>query len=247
MDDKKLTLPFGKGVTEVARHPCGLFALAKPEGILSHPNKSGDIPRALLRAPYDLDGECYELESGEDGVRRIWLLNRLDSATSGVLLCATDPQVAAAVRNEFAEGRVIKKYRALVFGVLRPAKQVWCDRLKVSRREGRLRTGAGEGFRAETAVRLIRVFEWRIPVSLIELQPVTGRTHQLRVQCAERKLPIVGDQTYGQFAWNREFSKATGRKRLFLHSMEVRMQVSVSDGERIHFSARAPMPDSFNP
>ena len=57
-------------------------------------------------------------------------------------------------------------------------------------------------------------------VSLLRLEPHTGRSHQLRAQCAKRGLPIVGDQTYGNFPRNREFAKAAGTKRMFLHSLE---------------------------
>jgi 23S rRNA-/tRNA-specific pseudouridylate synthase len=66
----------------------------------------------------------------------------------------------------------------------------------------------------------------------------------LRVQCAKRHLPIVGDQTYGDFGRNRELAKRTGEKRLFLHSLETRF--SYVWKERTHsFSARAPLPPEF--
>ena len=51
----------------------------------------------------------------------------------------------------------------------------------------------------------------------MRLEPRTGRSHQLRVQCAKRRLPIVGDQTYGDFGLNREFAKATKSKPMTNH------------------------------
>lgn len=237
----------GKGVRILAEHEIGLLAFFKPAGVLSHPNTSQDIPRSLLKTEYNLEDECYELEgpSGGDPVR-VWLLNRLDSATSGVLLCALHEPLARIVRQQFVDGKVEKKYFALVFGSLSPAKQVWRDRLQVSHDAGRLRVSAKGGAEAETEVRLERFFPGRYPVSLIELRPKTGRTHQLRVQCAKRKLPIVGDQTYGNFGWNREFARATKQKRLFLHSAEIRTAFKV-DGDPVTFSARAPLPKEFTP
>jgi 23S rRNA-/tRNA-specific pseudouridylate synthase len=66
----------------------------------------------------------------------------------------------------------------------------------------------------------------------------------LRVQCAKRHLPIIGDQTYGDFARNREFAKATGEKRLFLHSLETSFDYEHA-GRLWHFSAKAPLPVEF--
>lgn len=241
-----ISLPLGRGVRVLARDQNGLLALIKPTGVLSHPNAASDMPRALLTSRYDLKQECYEVQSGSGGSIRVWLLNRLDSATSGVLLCAIRDEVAEVVRLQFAEGRVRKKYHALVFGAMSPSRQSWRDRLHVSREEGRLRTTATAGVEAETEARLVRFFPGRYPVSLIELAPKTGRTHQLRVQCAKRKLPIVGDQTYGNFAWNREFVKATKHKRLFLHSSEIGLSFNL-DGRTANFSAHAPLPGEFTP
>jgi 23S rRNA-/tRNA-specific pseudouridylate synthase len=66
----------------------------------------------------------------------------------------------------------------------------------------------------------------------------------LRVQCALRHLPIVGDATYGDFPRNREFAKGTGLKRLFLHSLETSFDYEFG-GRPHHFAARAPLPEEF--
>lgn len=245
MDKREERFPLGKGVRLVAEDAVGLLAFHKPTGILSHPNEAKDIGRSLLAGRYDLRQECYEM--GEKGKPRpVWLLNRLDSGTSGILLCALNKEVADIVRRQFAEGRVRKKYFALVFGAISPSRQVWRDRLHVTHEEGQLRTSAEGSAVAETEVRLERVFPGRFTISLVELWPKTGRTHQLRVQCAKRKLPIVGDQTYGNFSWNREFARATQRKRLFLHSAEVELALEVG-GRRVKFWARDPLPGEFVP
>ena len=238
-------IPLGRGVRVLARDANGLLALEKPEKVLSHPNSSRDRGKALLNAGYDLERECYFFGAGPDGEPcRLWLLNRLDSATSGVILAAADTRTAAAVRKEFAASKVVKTYRALVFGTPRPARQQWKDALKVERREGRLRTRGG-GDRTATAGMVLRR---RLPgppeVSLLELTPGTGRTHQLRVQCARRNLPIIGDRTYGDFAANREFARRTGCKRLFLHCTGTSLVYKL--GQRaFEFTASSPLPEEF--
>jgi tRNA pseudouridine65 synthase len=79
---------------------------------------------------------------------------------------------------------------------------------------------------------------------LIELTPRTGRSHQLRVQCAHRRLPIVGDATYGDFGGNRALAKETGVKRLCLHSHETRFDYE-HEGRAVKFVATAPTPAEF--
>jgi tRNA pseudouridine65 synthase len=81
-------------------------------------------------------------------------------------------------------------------------------------------------------------------VALVRLEPRTGRSHQLRVQCAKRHLPIAGDQTYGDFARNREFAKLAGTKRMFLHSLETSFDYEWR-GRKFSFTARAPVPAEF--
>jgi 23S rRNA-/tRNA-specific pseudouridylate synthase len=93
-------------------------------------------------------------------------------------------------------------------------------------------------------MRLLRRRTAPPPITLLKLEPRTGRSHQLRVQCALRRLPIVGDATYGDFARNREFAKATGLKRLFLHSVEASFDYEFG-GRAFHFAARAPLPAEF--
>ena len=242
------TLPLGRGVTVITRDVSGLIAFNKPAGILSHPNERADERRSLLNARYVLDGEYFEW-SGADAApeefRRLWLLNRLDSATSGVILAAATADLATAIRAHFKRKQVQKIYRALVFGAPRQPEEVWRDRLAVEKRGGQIRTAAHAGHvPAESRMKVVRSGSAEPRVTLIELEPHTGRSHQLRVQCAKRHVPIVGDQTYGDFPRNRSFAKLTGEKRLFLHSMTTRFEFEFA-GQRRVFSATAPLPEEF--
>lgn len=238
-------LPLGRGVALLHRDENGLAAFDKPAGILSHPNEPGDQPRSLLNARYELDGEFFEWTSGGEGTQRLWLLNRLDSATSGVILAAADRELAAEVRAQFKRKQVRKVYNALVFGVPRQPLELWRDRLAIEKRGGMIRTAGGAGnVPAECRMSVVRTALRGTRVSLLKLEPKTGRSHQLRVQCAKRQLPIVGDQTYGDFAANREFAKAAGTKRMFLHSLETTFEYEWR-GRRFPFAAHAPLPAEF--
>lgn len=237
------TIPAGPGVVLIASDRNGLAAFAKPAGVLSHPNSPKDQSRSLLTAAYDDKAECFNWSAADGTPRRLWLLNRLDSATSGVVLVAADERLAREVKDRFAEHSVTKLYNALVFGRPRAASELWRDRLGVQRRGSFVRAGAGQ-VPAQSEMKLIRSTGGGGTISLIELRPLTGRTHQLRVQCAKRQLPIVGDATYGDFRRNREFAKAAGTKRLFLHSIETRLDYEWG-GRRHSFRAAAPLPEEF--
>ena len=239
-------LPLGRGVKVLNFDANGLGALEKPAGVLSHPNEPGEEPRSLLNAPYRIEDEVFEWTVGGGGEsQRLWLLNRLDSATSGVILAASNRELAEEIRAQFKRRQVRKVYQALVFGTPRQAVELWRDLLVVEKRGGVIRTaGAAGHVPAESRMSVVRPGQREPRVSLIRLEPRTGRSHQLRVQCAKRGVPIVGDQTYGDFRRNREFAKLAGTKRLFLHSMETSFDYEFRNAKHT-FAAKAPLPVEF--
>jgi 23S rRNA pseudouridine1911/1915/1917 synthase len=143
------------------------------------------------------------------------VVSRLDAPVSGVLLFAKTRQAAAELARQFREREVEKAYDAVVEGRFpAPLGQWvdWHDRLErePEERRSRLRPGAGAGGRdgegdddpagapAGGACHVrARVVQRLGEVSLVELNPSTGRRHQLRAQLAARGCPIVGDRTYG--------------------------------------------------
>jgi 23S rRNA-/tRNA-specific pseudouridylate synthase len=187
-----------------------------------------------------------KIQNPKSKITRLWLLNRLDSATSGVILAATTAQLAQEIRALFRERHISKTYAALVFG--RPAEktQTWRDRLAVQKRDAQIRTTTRSGaLPAETRMTHLQTRRASPPViSLIQLEPKTGRSHQLRVQSAKRRLPIIGDATYGDFRANRDFARRTGDPRLFLHSLETHFDYT-HNGRPHSFRAQAPLPPAF--
>ncbi|GAB5562856.1 MAG: tRNA pseudouridine(65) synthase TruC [Synoicihabitans sp.] len=234
-------LPLGKGVVLVREDPNGVIALSKPSGILSHPNTTDDVSRSLLTTDYQMGGEYYQWDK-----EKVWLLNRLDAATSGIVLLSRNETLANTLRQYFKQQSIRKIYAAIVFGRPRRNMELWIDRLSVRKTGGQIRTQAGSGnIPAETLMRCIETnHESPEVVSLLQLEPKTGRSHQLRVQCQRRKLPIVGDATYGEFKLNRRFTRHRGSKRLFLHSANTSFQY-LWQGKKHIFSAEAALPEEF--
>lgn len=270
-------LPLGDGVCLVAWHPCGLYVLNKPEGILSHPNKKAEINRSLLRAPYSLEHEYfYDLyphngpaahgqehatttsdhtathRADEHAPEKLYLLHRLDSATSGLLLLADNEPLAHSIRTAFAAGDVHKTYVALC-AMTTPMragqKGRWSDRLQ------REHSGSAGGIihvrASSSGMSAVTDFFCRKTtlggqgLALLELHPISGRTHQLRVHCAQHGLPILGDGKYGDFRLNREFAKASGNKRLFLHAAALELNFIYEETPlRLRFAS--PPPPEFD-
>ena len=237
------SLPLHEGVQLLAKDENGLAAFDKPAGVLSHPNGSEDEARALLTSRYDKTAQCFNWKEG-GAARQLWLLNRLDSATSGVILVASSEKLALAVREHFARKQVRKAYNALVFGHPHTRKEVWRDLLAINKKSGLIRAATVGNIPSETLFEVIKHAQKNFSTTLIRLEPRTGRSHQLRVQCAKRHLPIIGDQTYGDFGLNREFAKANKTKRLFLHSLETAFNYEFA-GKTFAFKATAPLPAEF--
>ncbi len=239
------SLPLGPGVRVLAANEDGLVALEKPVGVLSHPNRHEDREYALLDAHYAYDREEFGWETADGRACRAWLLNRLDSPTSGVVLVALDEELARTIRQAFAAHRVLKTYYAIVKRAPSVPAGVWDDVLsKTIVRAGRTIKGA-QRVPAKARYQVVKQPTGGFPVCLLKLMPVTGRTHQLRIQCKRHRHPIVGDQTYGSFSFNREIAAETGEKRLMLHSAETMVNYAFK-GESRHFTARSPLPPEFD-
>ena len=244
-------IPLGKGVTVLKEDELGLIALEKPAGIKSHPN-SVELERGcLVQAKYDVQRECYfwkTVKEGEPAVEeRLYLLNRLDSPTSGIILVTFFKAVAETIRELYKTRHVHKTYHAIVKGQPKQISLTWTDHLERTRTEkrGHLRVQKGGHSTAITKVKLEKRDHNGIGISLLRLEPQTGRTHQLRVQSALRHQPIIGDKTYGDFKLNRAIEKAVEQKRLYLHATALSLEYQLS-GKTSLFEVECALPESFS-
>jgi 23S rRNA pseudouridine955/2504/2580 synthase len=161
-----------------------------------------------------LDGLLDALRFGSEVRPR--LVHRLDKETSGVLVIARTIAAAVFLTRAFREKTTRKIYWAIVVG-LPKLRQGRID-LALAKRPGRegerVRADAEDGKRAVTYYRVIDSVGTR--ASWLALQPVTGRTHQLRVHCAAIGTPILGDAKYGAAA--AHLAGVPGAKRVHLHA-----------------------------
>lgn len=216
-----------------------LLVVDKPHGVLSHPNpKSAKPQRCAFEGRYDADTRCFHTPSG-----RIHLIHRLDQDTSGVLLAAKDEKTADRCREAFEAEQVRKQYLALSCGGGLKNEGVWLDHLTTEHARHQVRTAVRRGARpnAELRYRLLH-YSAAHRLSLLEIDLITGKTHQIRVQAASRHVPLAGDDVYGSFDLNRALKKALHIRRLFLHARQLTLKHPAS-GQPLVF--RAPLPEDL--
>jgi 23S rRNA pseudouridine1911/1915/1917 synthase len=182
------------------------LAVDKPAGLLTQGDLTGDPnlvdwAKADLKRRYAKPGNVY-----------VGLVHRLDRPVSGVVLLARTSKAAARLSEQFRAGTVEKVYWAVVEGQVPAEEGQWTDRLVKDEARNVVTTARQGGTEARLA---FRVLKRSARTTTLELRPITGRSHQLRVQLASRGLPIVGDRKYGAATTLRA---GDGGRRIALHA-----------------------------
>ena len=237
-----IKLPLHPSVKFIKKNSQGLIALNKGVGVLSHPNRIKDQGRSLLDARYNPKDEVYFWEDESGNILKVWLLNRLDSPTSGVIILSQDEALSVKIKEAFHKHRIKKTYHAIVKGSPRLRSGIWCQKLNLNPYN---KVKSDSLISAKTRYDVVRNSKKDLSISFLKLEPITGRTHQLRIHCSQNNIPIVGDQTYGDFKFNRSMKKNYGVERLLLHSSNIELNYNWSN-KVVQFSAKAELPDSFN-
>lgn len=186
-----------------------------------------------LASIHDNAGENEDLQTilSNRLKQKILVVHRLDKEVSGIIIYAKNESAHKELNKQFAERRVNKTYLALVHGDVRK------DHGKINKpiREfgsGRMGVDEQKGKPSKTVYEVIK----RYPsFTLVELNPTTGRRHQLRVHLYYIGNPIVGDSRYGDKSFQENFP------RLMLHAKSITVTIK---GREHTFSAD--LPDSFS-
>ena len=215
-----------------------LVAIDKPSGWLVHrSNLDRHETRILVQALRDQLGQY------------VYPAHRLDKGTSGVMLFALDPETAADLGSQFERGEVRKTYWAVVRGW--PPESGRIDHpLRNERDEYGDVAPDAEAQAAVTEFRRLATVELphavdRYPsarYALVELNPLTGRRHQLRRHMKHIAHPIIGDATHGKGRHNRWFQTEFACDRLLLACTELVFR-HPADGREM--TLRAPVGDRF--
>ena len=209
-----------------------LAAVNKPPGLLVH------------RTGLDAGETRFAVQLLRDQIGQpVWPVHRLDKGTSGVLLFALDAVTASSLGRAFESGEGMHKtYHAIVRGwppndglIDHPLKRM-PDDMRIEREEVQ---------DAQTRFATRERYELPIPqggfpttrCALVELQPLTGRRHQLRRHMKHIAHPIIGDATHGKGPLNRAVADWLGTQRLWLHASRLTMQHPIT-GAALDLEAR---------
>jgi 23S rRNA pseudouridine1911/1915/1917 synthase len=214
-----------------------LLAINKPAGIIVHPGagaEEGTVVHAALHLLPQIRNVGHPARPG--------VVHRLDKETSGVLLIAKTQEAYLKLTALFKDRKIAKHYRALVFG-------------KMERHQGRIEKAIGRdpsdrkkisvrATKKRPAISLYRVLKNYDFGSLLDVEILTGRTHQIRVHLSSENHPIVGDGKYGGGNWNRipdaDLRNHLKSARFFgLHAYSLDFKHPGS-GESLHLQAELP-------
>jgi 23S rRNA pseudouridine1911/1915/1917 synthase len=207
-----------------------VLVVNKPAGMVVHPavgHAHGTLVHAALAHDPDMDGVGGEVRPG--------IVHRLDRDTSGVILVAKNDRTHNYLQRMFKERRVAKTYLALVA----PAPATPLGRIEAAiGRDPRARkrmavVPEGKGRTAATEFRTLETYGRAV---LLEVTPMTGRTHQIRVHLASIGSPVLGDEVYG------ERRRDPDARRQMLHAW--RISLPSPDGKGT-WDFEAPVPQDF--
>lgn len=207
-----------------------LMVVNKPAGMVVHPgagHRTGTLVHAALAHAPDIEGV--------GGVQRPGVVHRLDKDTSGLILLAKKDAVHRWLQMQFRKRQVEKAYLALVDG--KPPTPYGRIEAAIGRDE-RLRqkmaiVAPGKGREAISEYQTLEQFPEH---TLLEVKPITGRTHQIRLHLAFIRCPVAGDRVYGR---QRSSIPMEGH---FLHAGRLSIRLP---GEEEHTQFTAPLPEQM--
>jgi len=208
----------------------GLLVINKPAGMVVHPaagHSSGTLVHAALAHAPEMDGVGGEIRPG--------VVHRLDKNTSGLILLAKNDETHHFLQEQFRLRRAEKTYLALVDG--HPPTPTGRIEAAIGRdpsqRKQMAIVSAAKGREAISEYRTLETFPEH---TLLEVHPITGRTHQIRLHLAFVGCPVTGDTIYGR----RRPSLPLDRH--FLHAARLKITLPGEESPRIF---EAPLPEEL--
>ncbi len=203
-----------------------IVAINKPSGLLVH------------RSEIDKRETLFAIQLTRDTIgQHVFPVHRLDRPTSGVLLFALSSEVARLLSEQFVRHEIQKTYLAMVRGFVADDQTIDYPLKRIlDKHADKHRT---ESLEPQSAVTNLRVLERaelpfatgryeKTRYSLVELQPQTGRKHQLRRHMAHLRHPIIGDTNHGDGKQNKSAKENLGLNRLALHAQSLCLQHPVT-------------------
>jgi hypothetical protein len=183
-----------------------IIVLEKKSGILSQSDKSGDVDmltlvKSYIKEKYDKKGEVF-----------LGLVHRLDTLTSGIMVFARTSKAASRLSDDIRQGKMYKKYLAVFEEVIENKNGSFEDYLAKDSSKNISYVTKDKKIGKYSKLEY-EVLEIKDKMSLVKINLITGRSHQIRVQFASRGYHIVGDAKYK--------AKSKYKDKIALHAYEL--------------------------
>lgn len=196
-----------------------IVVVAKPAGLLTHPEKSSDTDTLVDQVLYYLYQKGQYAPSLDSSFTPA-LCNRLDRNTSGIIIAGKTLKGVQSVNEAIRNRKIDKFYLTLVQGEIMEAGEVSAFLTKDSGKN-QVRLSQAAGADGKESVTKYRPIAWGKGYTLLEIQLITGKTHQIRAHMQSIGHSVVGDRKYGDLAVNETFRKEYGLSNQFLHGAKV--------------------------
>ncbi len=194
-----------------------IILIDKPAGILSHPDEDNYTDTAITRVKrylyekdeYDPDNEMSFAPA---------LVNRIDRNTCGIIIAAKNAEALRILNEKLKNRELHKLYLCVVIGKLKNTSGLITGYLEKNEKQNKVYISEKSTDKSKEIATKYNVLGYKNGLSLVEVELLTGRTHQIRASFSHLGTPLLGDGKYGTNAQNKQFG---GYKKQFLYSYKL--------------------------
>lgn len=194
-----------------------ILLIDKPAGLLSHPDESEYVDTAITRVKRYLY-EKGEYNPDDETSFAPALVNRIDRNTSGIIIAAKNAESLRILNEKLKNRELHKMYLCVVIGKPKSESGIMTGYLEKNEKQNRVYVSTNSTDSSKSISTKYKVLGTKKGLSLIEVELLTGRTHQIRAHFASAGTPLLGDGKYGTNEQNKKYG---GYKKQFLYSYKL--------------------------
>ncbi len=206
----------GKSI-RIVYEDANILLIDKPAGILSHPDEGNYTDTAITRI------KRYLYEKGEFDPENEMsfapaLVNRIDRNTCGIIIAAKNAESLRILNEKLKNREIHKFYLCVAIGKLKNNEGIIKGYLEKNEKQNKVYISEKSNDKTKSIATKYNVLDYKGGLSLVEVELLTGRTHQIRASFSHLGNPLLGDGKYGTNAQNKQFG---GYKKQFLYSYKL--------------------------